>query len=196
MLIQWSISLEQFLPELLELIDYSVSEILCKFYYVTGEAKSNFGKNSNLKSIYTSAWLSGRHKNTENDTPCIYKFTLKMLNRVSKSQMDITLPPSNLLVSTPMSNFLFFPPFSLLHSSFPSPTFIPFWPSFCHSSLPKPPPTAFSLTESHLRCLIFFVSSVISRGGSDSCPPSSCAPVQLLSGNRALFCLQWELREN
>lgn len=62
-------SLEQFLPEPVELIDSRVSEILCKFYYVLGEANSNFGKNSNLRSIYTSLWLFGGDENTENDTP-------------------------------------------------------------------------------------------------------------------------------
>lgn len=95
-------------------------------------------------------------------------------------------------------HLLFFPlHFPILHSIFPSPTFIPFWPKLLSLQASKATTTALSLTESSFKVFDFFVASVISRGNRDFCSPSTpsiCTPVQFLSGNRA--CLQWELQEN
>lgn len=156
MLMSWEYISGQFLPEFLELTDYSVSETLCKFYYVPGEEKSNFGKQNNLRlpPIHLPGCL--RDTRTVKMTPYVYKLTLKMLNRASKSQMEITSPSIKLISlhsSGPDSSV--FSPFS--HSPFPfsSSNFYILLTQLLSPWVPKPQTTPFSLTESHSRHMIF-----------------------------------------
>lgn len=106
--------------------------------------------------MYTFVWLSGRDKNTKNENPHnqIYIKDAKQSIQITNRHFSL-----HQIRYFPLLCPIFFFPLhiTILHSIFPSPTFIPFWPSFWKLQASKAPPTAFSLTESHSRHLIFLL---------------------------------------
>lgn len=128
-------------------------------------------------------------------TPSHIKINIKDDKQEDRNHKQTSfLPPSNSLVATPLSHFLFFsPPFfhSPFHFSFSK--FCPLLTQLLTLQASKATTYCFF---SNQKSFDFSVASVISRGNKDFCPPSICTPVQLLGGNRALSCLQWELQEN